>query len=75
MKIDEIYISSRHFGEMPGTLPAKVSMHYGKVIFLIVVNGDRHLFRELEDRLILGHGGVDFLIIKDLELHEMILKA
>ena len=27
VKIDEIYVTSRHFGEMPGTLLAKMIRH------------------------------------------------
>ena len=42
--------------------------------YLLIVNGDRNLVRELEDRLVPGHGEGDFLIINSLELHEMILR-
>ena len=32
-----------------------VSMKHGKVGFLLIVNGDRHLVRDIEDRFVPGH--------------------
>ena len=51
-----------------------VNIHNGKSICLIIYNGDRHLFRELEDRLFPGQVEGAFYILKSLKLHERILK-
>ena len=51
-----------------------VRMQHGKVIILLIVNVHRHIVRELEDRLVPGHGEVSICILKSLELHEMILR-
>ena len=50
-------------------------MHHGKVSFLLIVNGDRHLVRDFEDRIVPGHGEVDVWIIKYLDLYEIIMRA
>ena len=51
-----------------------VRMQHGKFIILLIVNVHRHIVRELEDRLVPGHGEVSICILKSLELHEMILR-
>ena len=53
---------------------ALVSMQHGEVSCLLILNGDRHLLRDLEDIIVPGHGEGCFWIIKSLELHEMILR-
>ena len=37
---------------------ALVSMHHEKVSCMIIFNGDRHLAREIEDRLVPGIDGI-----------------
>ena len=54
---------------------ALISMHHGKVSCLIIVNGDSHLVRELENGLVTGHGEGALWFLKSLELHEIILRA
>ena len=49
-------------------------MHHGKVIFLLIVNDDRHLIREFEDRLVPGHSEGDVWLLKYLDLHEIITR-
>ena len=39
VKIDEIYVTSRNFGEMSGTLPTKV-FRFSSFVFLILLFGD-----------------------------------
>ena len=51
---------------------ALVSMKHEKASCMIIVNDDRHLFRDLEDRLVPGHSEREFFIIKSLDIHEMI---
>ena len=46
-----------------------VSMQHGEVILLLIVNVHRHLVRDLEDRLVPGHGEGSFWILKSLEIH------
>ena len=53
---------------------AIVIMQHGKGICLLIVNGDRHLVRDLEDRLVPINGSGDFWFLNYFELHEMILK-
>ena len=47
--------TSFHSHGLCSAVYAIVSMQHGKVICLIIVNGDRHLVRELEDRLFPGY--------------------
>ena len=46
-----------------------LSMHHWKLGFLFIVYGDRHLFREIEDRLFPGHSEGHFCIVKSLDLN------
>ena len=41
--------------------------------YLLIVNSDRKMFRELEVRLVPGHSEVAFCIIKLFGIHEIIL--
>ena len=62
-------------GLLRSTVYSLVGMHNEKVGCMIVVNGDRHLVRNIEDRIVLGHGEGAFWILKSLEIHEIILRA
>ena len=42
---------------------------------MLIVSGDRQLVREIDDRLVPGHGEGDFWILKSLDIHEMIMRA
>ena len=55
-------------------LYALAIIQHGKLIFLIILNGDSLLVRDLEYRLVPGHGVVAFCIIKSLKIHENILR-
>ena len=48
-------------------------MQHGKVGYLLILNGYRHLVRDIEDRLFPGHGEEAFCLLKSLELREIIL--
>ena len=50
-------------------------MQHRKVICLLIVNGYRYMFRDIEDRLVPGHREGSFWIIKSLGLHEIILRS
>ena len=50
-------------------------MHHGKLSFLLIVNGYRHLVREFEDRLVPGHGEGDVWLPKYLNLYLIITRA
>ena len=50
-----------------------LTMQHWRSSCFLIVNGDRHLVRELEDRLVQGRGEGEFWIIKSLDIHEMIL--
>ena len=41
---------------------------------MLVVNGDRHLVKEIYYIIVSGHVEEAFYIIKSLEFHEMILR-
>ena len=43
-----------------------VSIKHGKVSFMLIVNGDRHLFREIVERLLPCHGEGSLWILKTL---------
>ena len=55
-------------------LYALVIIQHGKVSFMLIVNSDKHLVRDIEDRILPGHGEGALCILKYLELHEMILR-
>ena len=65
---------SCHIQGLHSTVYALVIMQHGKVSCILIVNGDRHLVRELEDRLVPDQGEVSFWTINSLDLHEMILR-
>ena len=50
-----------------------VIVYHGKVSCLFIVNGDRHLVRDIEDILVSGHSEGVLCILKYLDLHGMIL--
>ena len=52
-----------------------VSMQHEKVSCILTLNGDMHLFRELDDRLYPCHGEGAFWLLQYLDLHEMIPSA
>ena len=52
-----------------------VSMQHGKVSCILVVNGDMHLFRELDDSISPCHVEGAFWILYYLVFHEMIPSA
>ena len=51
-----------------------VSMQHEKVSCLLIVNGDSHLVRDIEDRLVSDHSEGALWVLKSLELHEMIMR-
>ena len=65
---------SCHSQGLHSAVYALVSMYYGEVTCLLMVNGDGHLFRELEYRLVPGHVERSVWILKSLELHEIIMR-
>ena len=67
--------TSCHIKGLHSYVYAILSTQNGKVCCLLIVNDDRHLVRELDDRLVPGHGEGVFWIFKSLELHETILRA
>ena len=49
-------------------------MHNVKITCLFIVNGDRHLVRNIQEKIVPGHSERAFGIIKSLDLHEIILR-
>ena len=49
-----------------------VIMHHGKVGCMLIVNGNMHLVRDIEDRIVPGTGEGALWILKSLDTHEMI---
>ena len=67
--------TSYHYQGLRSAVYAILRMKYGSVSCILIVKGNRHLVRDLEDRLVPGHGEVALCILKSLDLHEMILRA
>ena len=51
-----------------------VSIQYGKVSGLFIVNRYSHLVRDIEKILVPGHSELDFFNIKPLKIHAIILR-
>ena len=66
--------TSCHTQGLSSSVYALVSMQHWKMSCILIVNGDRHLVRDLEDRLVPINGSGDFWFLNYFELHEMILK-
>ena len=60
LQVSEVLIlftgeTSYHSQVLRSAIYSLVIIHNGKVGFMLIVNGDRHLIKELEDRLVPGH--------------------
>ena len=80
LQVDEIMVlisvdTSYHIQGIRSSVYALVIMHHGKVSFIIIVNSDGHLVRELEDIRVPGHGEGALFKIKSLEIHGIILRS
>ena len=65
---------SYHGQELCSAIYSLVSMQHSKMGCLLIVNDNRHLFRELEYILVIGHSEGALWLLKSLELHEIILR-
>ena len=63
-----------HVQRLISSLYSILSMHHEKLGCLLIVNGDRSLVRDIEDRLVPDHIEGALWIINYLDLHEIILR-
>ena len=61
--------TSCHRQGLRSAVYALVIMQNGKAIFLLIMNGDRNLARDIEERLVPGHGEEAFWILNYLDIH------
>ena len=66
--------TSCHIQGLCSAVYALLRMKYGKVICMLIDNGDKYLFINIENRLIPGHSEGVFRILKYFDIYKMTLR-